>query len=200
MNIKKTKTPEKPKNDDITIINDRYQTQKEKIMLQQDIEINDQTYQALVSCLTGIIKKSYPSIQDIDREDIIHTTIEKVLKSSHTFKEWSKYTTRIFAICANNCRDYLIQKQKKQSVSITWDLIKLLSNWDDSNLKDKKDALQTAINHLSFDDQDLIRKYYYDNNNLQDIAEDRGTSVDSIKRKLYTIRNKLKKMVNKDNI
>lgn len=87
MNIKKTKTPEKPKNDDITIINDRYQTQKEKIMLQQDIEINDQTYQALVSCLTGIIKKSYPSIQDIDREDIIHTTIEKVLKSSHTFKE-----------------------------------------------------------------------------------------------------------------
>lgn len=131
-----------------------------------------------------------------EAEEISQDTFIKVFKSLQTFKGESKFSTWIYKVTYYTCLDRL-KKNKKESYTILIDdfsehLVKTVDNaLNILEEKEQKQAIRNCIDLLSIEEGFIITLYYFDDQNLEEIAEILGTNANNIKVKLFRIRKKL---------
>lgn len=131
-----------------------------------------------------------------EAEEISQDTFIKIYNSLNKFKGDSKFSTWIYKIAYNTCLDRL-KKNKKEENTISIDefsdyLVKTLDNAL-SALEDKerKQTIQNCLNLLSREESFLLTLYYFDNQNLDEIAKIMDINSNNAKVKLFRSRKKL---------
>ncbi|OOG68092.1 RNA polymerase sigma factor [Flavobacterium sp. A45] len=131
-----------------------------------------------------------------EAEEVSQDTFVKVYNSLNKFKGDSKFSTWIYRIAYNTCLDRL-KKNKKDESTISIDefsdhLVKTLDNAL-SALEDKerKQTIQNCMNLLSREENFLLTLYYFDDQNLDEIAKIMDINSNNVKVKLFRSRKKL---------
>ena len=131
-----------------------------------------------------------------EAEEISQDTFIKIYNSLNKFKGDSKFSTWIYKIAYNTCLDRL-KKNKKEENTISIDefsdhLVKTLDNAL-STLEDKerKQTIQNCLNLLSREESFLLTLYYFDDQNLDEIAKIMDINSNNAKVKLFRGRKKL---------
>ena len=131
-----------------------------------------------------------------EAEEVSQDTFVKVYNSLNKFKGDSKFSTWIYRIAYNTCLDRQ-KKNKKDESTISIDefsdhLVKTLDNAL-SALEDKerKQTIQNCMNLLSSEENFLLTLYYFDDQNLDEIAKIMDINSNNVKVKLFRSRKKL---------
>ena len=131
-----------------------------------------------------------------EAEEVSQDTFIKIYNSLNKFKGDSKFSTWIYKIAYNTCLDRL-KKNKKEENSISIDefsdhLVKTLDNALSAlEEKERKQTIQNCLNLLSREENFLLTLYYFDDQNLDEIAKIMGINSNNVKVKLFRSRKKL---------
>lgn len=131
-----------------------------------------------------------------EAEEVAQDTFIKIYTSLKKFKGDSKFSTWIYKIAYNTCLDRLKKSKKEENnISIdefSIDLIKTMSNAL-SVLEDKerKQTIQDCLNLLPKEDNFLLTLFYFDDQNLEEIAKIMNITANNVKVKLFRSRQKL---------
>ena len=131
-----------------------------------------------------------------EAEEVSQDTFIKIYNSLNKFKGDSKFSTWIYKIAYNTCLDRL-KKNKKEENSISIDefsdhLVKTLDNALSAlEEKERKQTIQNCLNLLSREENFLLTLYYFDDQNLDEIAKVMGINSNNVKVKLFRSRKKL---------
>ena len=131
-----------------------------------------------------------------EAEEVSQDTFIKIYNSLNKFKGDSKFSTWIYKIAYNTCLDRL-KKNKKEENSISIDefsdhLVKTLDNALSAlEEKERKQTIQNCLNLLSREENFLLTLYYFDDQNLDEIAKIMGVNSNNVKVKLFRSRKKL---------
>lgn len=131
-----------------------------------------------------------------EAEEVSQDTFIKIYNSLNKFKGDSKFSTWIYKIAYNTCLDRL-KKNKKEENTILIDefsdhLFKTLDNaFSALEEKDRKQTIQNCLNLLSREENFLLTLYYFDDQNLDEIAKIMDINSNNVKVKLFRSRKKL---------
>jgi RNA polymerase sigma factor (sigma-70 family) len=131
-----------------------------------------------------------------EAEEVSQDTFVKVFNSLNKFKGDSKFSTWIYKIAYNTCLDRL-KKNKKKENTISIDefsdhLVKTLDNALSAlEEKERKQTIQNCLNLLSREESFLLTLYYFDDQNLDEIAKIMNINSNNVKVKLFRSRKKL---------
>lgn len=131
-----------------------------------------------------------------EAEEISQDTFVKVYNSLNKFKGDSKFSTWIYKITYNTCLDRL-KKNKKEDCTISIDefsdyLVKTMDNALSAlEEKERKQTIQNCLNLLSREENVLLTLYYFDDQNLDEIAKIMDINSNNVKVKLFRSRKKL---------
>jgi RNA polymerase sigma factor (sigma-70 family) len=131
-----------------------------------------------------------------EAEEVSQDTFVKVYNSLNKFKGDSKFSTWIYKIAYNTCLDRL-KKNKKEENTISIDefsdhLVKTLDNALSAlEEKERKQTIQNCLNLLSSEESFLLTLYYFDDQNLDEIAKIMDINSNNVKVKLFRSRKKL---------
>ena len=131
-----------------------------------------------------------------EAEEVSQDTFIKVYNSLNKFKGDSKFSTWIYKIAYNTCLDRL-KKNKKEENTISIDefsdhLVKTLDNALSAlEEKERKQTIQNCLNLLSREENFLLTLYYFDDQNLDEIAKIMDINSNNVKVKLFRSRKKL---------
>jgi RNA polymerase sigma factor (sigma-70 family) len=131
-----------------------------------------------------------------EAEEVSQDTFVKVYNSLNKFKGESKFSTWIYKITYNTCLDRL-KKNKKEDSTISIDefsdhLVKTMDNALSAlEEKERKETIQNCLNLLSREESFLLTLYYFDDQNLDEIAKIMDINSNNVKVKLFRSRKKL---------
>ncbi|QIH38798.1 RNA polymerase sigma factor [Flavobacterium sp. Sr18] len=131
-----------------------------------------------------------------EAEEVSQDTFIKIYNSLNKFKGDSKFSTWIYKIAYNTCLDRL-KKNKKEENTILIDefsdnLVKTLDNaFSALEEKERKQTIQNCLNLLSREENFLLTLYYFDDQNLDEIAKIMDINSNNVKVKLFRSRKKL---------
>jgi RNA polymerase sigma factor (sigma-70 family) len=131
-----------------------------------------------------------------EAEEISQDTFIKIYNSLNKFKGDSKFSTWIYKIAYNTCLDRL-KKNKKEENTISIDefsdyLVKTRDNaLSVLEEKERKQTIQNCLNLLSREENFLLTLYYFDDQNLEEIAKIMDINSNNVKVKLFRTRKKL---------
>lgn len=131
-----------------------------------------------------------------EAEEVSQDTFVKVYNSLNKFKGDSKFSTWIYKITYNTCLDRL-KKNKKEDSTISIDefsdhLVKTMDNALSAlEEKERKQTIQNCLNLLSREENFLLTLYYFDDQNLDEIAKIMDINSNNVKVKLFRSRKKL---------
>ncbi len=131
-----------------------------------------------------------------EAEEVSQDTFIKVYNSLNKFKGESKFSTWIYKITYNTCLDRL-KKNKKEDSTISIDefsdhLVKTMDNaLSVLEEKERKQTIQNCLNLLSREENFLLTLYYFDDQNLDEIAKIMDINSNNVKVKLFRSRKKL---------
>jgi RNA polymerase sigma factor (sigma-70 family) len=131
-----------------------------------------------------------------EAEEVSQDTFIKVYNSLNKFKGDSKFSTWIYKIAYNTCLDRL-KKNKKEESTISIDefsdyLVKTVDNALSAlEEQERKQTIQNCINLLPSEESFLLTLYYFDDQNLDEIAKIMDTNSNNVKVKLFRSRKKL---------
>jgi RNA polymerase sigma-70 factor (ECF subfamily) len=131
-----------------------------------------------------------------EAEEVSQYTFIKIYNSLNKFKGDSKFSTWIYKIAYNTCLDRL-KKNKKEENTILIDefsdhLVKTLDNaFSALEEKEQKQTIQNCLNLLSREENFLLTLYYFDDQNLDEIAKIMDINSNNVKVKLFRSRKKL---------
>lgn len=138
-------------------------------------------------------------------EDLTSEIFEKILKSIDDF-QWQGITFAawVFRIARNHIIDYYRKQNKykgEQSLDGVVNFVESKLPSVDSQLElfEEESKLYLAIQKLPEEDQYLIYYRFFEELSLRDIAKKTGMSETNIGTKLYRIRKKLLKIIEKSN-
>ena len=136
------------------------------------------------------------SINKEDAEEVAQDAFVKAYKSLNSFKSESKFSTWLYKITYNTCLDYL-KKNKNQKKVIQIDTIieakvDNLSNAINAiELKKRRKIIDESLQLLPYDETFLLVLFYFDDQNINEIAETLGINSNNVKIKLHRSRKKL---------
>jgi RNA polymerase sigma-70 factor (ECF subfamily) len=131
-----------------------------------------------------------------EAEEVSQDTFLKAYNSLNKFKGDSKFSTWIYKIAYNTCLDRL-KKNKKEEGTILIDefsdhLVKTLDNaLSVLEEKERKETIQNCLNLLSSEENFLLTLYYFDDQDLDEIAKIMDINSNNVKVKLFRSRKKL---------
>lgn len=131
-----------------------------------------------------------------EAEEVSQDTFVKVYNSLNKFKGDSKFSTWIYKITYNTCLDRL-KRNKKEDCTISIDefsdyLVKTMDNALSAlEEKERKQTIQNCLNLLSREENVLLTLYYFDDQNLDEIAKIMDINSNNVKVKLFRSRKKL---------
>jgi RNA polymerase sigma factor (sigma-70 family) len=135
--------------------------------------------------------------------DLAQETFVRVYETRHRYTVRGKFSTWLFAIAANLCRNYLRWRQRRgESVPETWDtegaeLTESLQSLEDSpdraTIRSESISLiKVAIDKLPHDLKTVILLYEYQSLSYGEISSVLGCSVKAVEMKLYRARQLLR--------
>ena len=136
------------------------------------------------------------SINKEDAEEVAQDAFVKAYKSLNSFKSESKFSTWLYKITYNTCLDYL-KKNKNQKNIIQIDTIieakvDNLSNAINAiELEERRKIIDESLQLLPYDETFLLILFYFDDQNINEIAEILGINSSNVKIKLHRSRKKL---------
>ncbi len=138
--------------------------------------------------------------------DLAQETFVRVYETRRRYAVRGKFSTWLFAIAANLCRNYLRWRQRRgESVPETWDteaaeLTESFQSLDDSPdqsaiRSESISLIRAAIDKLPHDLKTTILLYEYQSLSYAEISSVLGCSVKAVEMKLYRARQSLREML-----
>ncbi|KIA98111.1 RNA polymerase [Flavobacterium sp. KMS] len=129
-------------------------------------------------------------------EEVSQDTFIKIFNSLNKFKGDSKFSTWIYKIAYNTCLDYLKKNKKDENHVVIDELKGYLIKTTDNALsilenQEQKQDIQNCLNLLPSEESFLLTLFYFDDQNLNEIAKIMDISVSNVKVKLFRSRKKL---------
>lgn len=141
---------------------------------------------------TALLRMCYLGLQDrVLAEDAVQETFIKVWKSYHTFRDECSVKTWIMRIAVNTCRD--MQRSwwaKHISRHVTLDMLALTREAE--GVSDDAVALNNEIASLPLKLREVVLLYYYQNMQVNEIAEALGIAPSSVSGRLKRAKDKLR--------
>ncbi|TLU98082.1 RNA polymerase sigma factor [Dyadobacter luticola] len=129
-------------------------------------------------------------------EDITQDVFLKLMFKMNTFKKGAKFSTWLFTITHNHCRD-LVRISKRRVVLVNEAGADLVDESDLHNIfgTDEIDTgkFKIAITQLSLEEKAIIYLKYLENKTIRDIADIFDTTESAVKMRLMRSREKLRK-------
>jgi RNA polymerase sigma-70 factor (ECF subfamily) len=124
--------------------------------------------------------------------DLAQETFVRVYETRHRYAIRGKFSTWLFAIAANLCRNYLRwRKRRGEPVAQTWDAEDTEVN--ESAIRSESISLiRAAIDRLPHDLKTVILLYEYESLSYAEISSVLGCSVKAAEMKLYRARQSLR--------
>lgn len=131
-----------------------------------------------------------------EAEEVSQDTFIKIYNSLNKFKGDSKFSTWIYKIAYNTCLDRLKKNKKEENTifinEFSDHLVKTLDNALSAlEEKERKQTIQNCLNLLSREENFLLTLYYFDDQNLDEIAKIMDINTNNVKVKLFRSRKKL---------
>lgn len=144
-------------------------------------------------------------VKDEDEvQELVQQIFIKVYEKIEGFKKESSFSSWIYIIAMNHCRDYAknIRRNNKNFSEVEDDYID--SNWNHERtphlqleLKEWKELLDSALNKLSEDYSQPFLMKYRDGMSYQVMEELTGVSVSALKVRVHRARKELKGILKK---
>lgn len=131
-----------------------------------------------------------------EAEEVAQDTFIKIFNSLEKFKGDSKFSTWIYKVAYNTCLDR-IKKNKKDEGNILIDdfsehLVKTVENALSKMMdEERKKSIQDCLNLLPSDEGFLLTLFYFEDQNLEEIAKIMDITSNNVKVKLFRSRQKL---------
>jgi RNA polymerase sigma-70 factor, ECF subfamily len=143
--------------------------------------------------------------------DLAQETFVRVYETRHRYTVRGKFSTWLFAIAANLCRNYLRWRQRLgQSVPETWDTADAELSESFQSLDDSPDQaamrlesialIRVAIDKLPHDLKTVVLLYEYQSLSYTEISAVLGCSVKAVEMKLYRARHLLRERLLRNNL
>jgi RNA polymerase sigma-70 factor, ECF subfamily len=143
--------------------------------------------------------------------DLAQETFVRVYETRHRYTVRGKFSTWLFAIAANLCRNYLRWRQRRgQSVPETWDTADAELSESFQSLDDSPDQaamrlesialIRVAIDKLPHDLKTVVLLYEYQSLSYTEISAVLGCSVKAVEMKLYRARHLLRERLLRNNL
>ena len=151
--------------------------------------------------LIGSIAKSYLNVDDVD--DVIQEVFLRVYKSIKQFKGDSTFSTWLYRIAVNVCKDQLKKYAKRSETMTDFDSEEpgQLEPVADHNVEiavekqfDSED-MEAILKRLSAEDQELIRLRDVQDLEYEEIASIVEKPLGTVKSKIHYARKRLKKLL-----
>ena len=151
--------------------------------------------------LIGSIAKSYLNVDDVD--DVIQEVFLRVYKSIKQFKGDSSFSTWLYRIAVNVCKDQLKRYSKRSETMTDFESEEsgALEPVADHNVEisvekqfDSED-MESILNRLSVEDQELIRLRDVQDLEYEEIAHIVGKPLGTVKSRIHYARKRLKKLL-----
>jgi RNA polymerase sigma-70 factor, ECF subfamily len=143
--------------------------------------------------------------------DLAQETFVRVYETRHRYTVRGKFSTWLFAIAANLCRNYLRWRQRRGApVPENWDiedaeLAERIQSLDDSPdqaaiRSESISLIKVAIGKLPHDLKTVILLYEYQSLSYEEIASVLGCSVKAVEMKLYRSRQLLRQRLSRNDL
>lgn len=173
---------------------------KERKIIKQYIENNKLNMEEIMEDFTPyiytIINNKNSSLKEEDIEEIIsdvYVAIWKNRKNLDTNKEMSAYiggiTNNIFCKKLRNLKDEIDIEDYENNLYDIENIEVKIENTEKSNL------IINEINNMKQEDKTIFISYYYHSKSIKQIAKEINTSEEKVKSRLFRIRRKLKKVL-----
>lgn len=173
---------------------------KESKKIKQYIENNKLNIEKVMNDFTPyiytIISNKSSKLRDEDIEEIIsdvYVAIWKNRKNLDTNKEMSAYiggiTNNIFCKKLRNLKDEIDIEDYENNLYDTENIEVKIENTEKSNL------IINEINSMKYEDKTIFVSYYYHSKSIREIAKEINISEEKVKSRLFRIRRKLKKVL-----
>ncbi len=131
-----------------------------------------------------------------EAEEVTQDSFIKAYKNLAKFKNESKFSTWLYRITYNNCLDHIKKTKKKSFINTTEQIEEVEFSEINNGLKileekERKNMINFCIKKLEAEDYFLLTLFYFEENNLNEIAKIIGTNTNHVKIKLYRARKKL---------
>lgn len=132
-----------------------------------------------------------------DAYEVTQDTFVKAYRALDTFRNEAKFSTWLLRIAYFNCMT-LLRKKKPAMVDIADHNNHLHENniQRDTELKDMKQVLASAMSQLTEDEQAMITMFYYNELSIKEICDITGETDSKVKTSLHRTRKKLLKTLN----
>ncbi len=148
-------------------------------------------YKILIFTLTSKMIKNKE-----EAEEVAQDTFIKVFNSLSKFKGDSKFSTWMYKIAYNTCLDRLKKNKKQENIfpidEFTEPFVKTTENAFDALVEqERKQLIQDCLQQLPGDESFLLTLYYFEDQNLEEIAKIMDITANNVKVKLFRSRKKL---------
>ena len=128
-------------------------------------------------------------------QDLTQDIFLKLIYKLNSFKEFSKFSTWLFALSRNHCVDHLHSVKRKGEEWLDTDM-EISGGENSDNAFEMEDVailpLQKAVDRLTPDEKGLLYMKYIDETSIRDIAYLLQTSESAIKMRLSRSKEKLR--------
>lgn len=133
-------------------------------------------------------------------EDVVQEAYIITLNTIRSFKEESKFSTWLYRIvfrtALNHCKRQGIKQKAENEAALLRDEGFLPNAFEKLMESEKKQVLQEAISKLDVMEQSILLLYYFDEANMNEIAQITQLSESNVKVKLFRARKKLHDLLN----
>ena len=135
-----------------------------------------------------------------EAEEVSQDVFVKVYQVLVSFKGDSKFSTWIYKIAYYRSLDYLKKQKRGLSASSLdsdkeYHLPSIENNLDALELKERKQAIKSAIDELPTDDAVVITLHYFEELSLKEIAKIIGVEANTVKVRLFRSRKRLAQLL-----
>jgi RNA polymerase sigma factor (sigma-70 family) len=149
--------------------------------------------------------------QETEALDLAQETFVRVYETRHRYTVQGKFSTWLFAIAANLCRNYLRWRQRRGgSASEGWnakggEFAESVQSEDDSPdqaamRSESISLIKEVVNQLPHDLKTIILLYEYQGLPYEEIASVLGCSIKAVEMKLYRTRKLLRERLLRSNL
>src|ERR1700739_3171615 len=149
--------------------------------------------------------------QETEALDLAQETFVRVYETRHRYTVQGKFSTWLFAIAANLCRNYLRWRQRRGgSASEGWnakgaEVAESVQSEDDSPdqaamRSESISLIKEVVNQLPHDLKTIVLLYEYQGLSYEEIASVLGCSIKAVEMKLYRTRKLLRERLSRTHL
>jgi RNA polymerase sigma factor (sigma-70 family) len=124
-----------------------------------------------------------------DADDLAGETISRLLKWAETQASADLHYGFVYGIAANVFREYSRRRKESGEVASIDDVLEI----PDHSRSEIDDCQQHCLDQLAEDKRNLLVRYYVENIDCEDLARERGETINALRLKIYRIKDWLRR-------